>query len=196
MKSSRDITIASKRVIFLLHRVLDTNDEQAKEEVFKQADADLTIIRRESIQPIALELSENEQDYWKYQRAFSPGLQEYIECVSFKHFLQTGKILTRDLAESDIVKDFEIPQGSTLTSVPKFKLGLMDFLLGLADMSGEMMRICVSYASTSQRDKCFVISAFLKDIYTGWLLLVVIGCCWLLLIVVDCCCLLFSFFNV
>jgi len=75
--------------------------------------------------------------------------------------------LTRDLAESDILKDFDILPATN--AIPKFKLGMMDFLLGLADMSGEMMRICVSYASTQQRERCFGIATFLKDLYTGLL---------------------------
>lgn len=32
--------------------------------------------------------------FWRYQRNVSPGLQEYIEALSFVHFLETGKLIS------------------------------------------------------------------------------------------------------
>jgi predicted translin family RNA/ssDNA-binding protein len=43
------------------------------------------------------------QPYYQYHRAFSPGIQEYIESVSFLHFLQTGELITLQQIERDIL---------------------------------------------------------------------------------------------
>ena len=32
--------------------------------------------------------------FWRYQRAVSPGLQEYIEALSFTHYLDTGCLIS------------------------------------------------------------------------------------------------------
>lgn len=32
--------------------------------------------------------------FWRYQRNVSPGLQEYIEALSFVHYLETGRLIT------------------------------------------------------------------------------------------------------
>ena len=35
-----------------------------------------------------------ESDYWLNQRSISPGLQEYIEAVSYAQYLSTGRLIT------------------------------------------------------------------------------------------------------
>jgi hypothetical protein len=42
------------------------------------------------------------QEYWRYRRAFSPGLQEFIEAVSFLHFIKHGNLITREEVEEVI----------------------------------------------------------------------------------------------
>lgn len=39
------------------------------------------------------------REYWQYRRAFSPGLQEFIEAVSFYHFMKHGTVITRQEVE-------------------------------------------------------------------------------------------------
>lgn len=34
--------------------------------------------------------------FWRYQRQVSPGLQEYIEALSFAHYLDHGTLITFD----------------------------------------------------------------------------------------------------
>jgi len=57
---------------------------------------------RENIRKISKEL-ENE-DYWKFRKSFSPGLQEYIEAVAFYEYLKFNSLLTLKKAEEDLVK--------------------------------------------------------------------------------------------
>jgi predicted translin family RNA/ssDNA-binding protein len=114
VKTSRDITIGSKRLIFLLHRCVHfqfplTNffffffswrrafdEPENKQKILEEANTALTPIHQ-NIAKVAKEIEG--QDYFRYQRAFSPGLQEYIEAISFKEFIETGTLLTKQRAE-------------------------------------------------------------------------------------------------
>lgn len=69
VKLSRDITIESKRVIFLLHRI---HDEGTKEKLIKEADSKLQFLVTTSWNKVAKELAN--QDPYHYVRAYSPGL--------------------------------------------------------------------------------------------------------------------------
>lgn len=47
--------------------------------------------------------SELERDrYWRYQRQVSPGLQEYIEALSFTHYLDHGNLITFEQAQETL----------------------------------------------------------------------------------------------
>jgi predicted translin family RNA/ssDNA-binding protein len=72
---------------------------------------------------------------WRYQRQISPGLQEYIEALSFHHYLQTQQIIT--FAEAMA----KLPEGIMLTED--------DYILGLFDLVGELMRFAITAMATS-----------------------------------------------
>lgn len=74
-------------------------------------------------------------NYWRWQRQLSPGIQEYIEAVSFSHYLVSQRLLTLQDAQ-DLM-----PSGVLLTGD--------DYLLGLCDLSGEMMRFAITNMATS-----------------------------------------------
>ncbi|PSR73170.1 hypothetical protein PHLCEN_2v10982 [Hermanssonia centrifuga] len=76
--------------------------------------------------------------FWRYQRNVSPGLQEYIEALSFAHYLETGKLVSYD----EVQKSLSDEEG-----VPFFPLPLEDYLLGLSDLTGELMRYAISSIS-------------------------------------------------
>lgn len=40
--------------------------------------------------------------FWRYQRQVSPGLQEYIEALSFVHYLEHGSLVTFDQVQQTI----------------------------------------------------------------------------------------------
>ncbi len=70
VKLSRDITIESKRIIFLLHRV---QDEETKLKLTAEADSKLQCVINNSWKKVAKELLGH--DYHHYLRAYSPGLR-------------------------------------------------------------------------------------------------------------------------
>ena len=40
--------------------------------------------------------------FWRYQRTISPGVQEYIEALSFAHHLEYGTLITYPEAQSSL----------------------------------------------------------------------------------------------
>lgn len=74
-------------------------------------------------------------DVWRYQRQISGGIQEFIEAISLRHFLQTQRLLTLEEAQA------EIPGGIELTED--------DYVLGLFDLVGELMRFAVTSMATN-----------------------------------------------
>jgi predicted translin family RNA/ssDNA-binding protein len=63
---------------------------------------------------------------WRYQRQASPGLQEYMEAIIFRHYIRNQKLASYDEAQETL------PRGILLTEE--------DYLLGVFDSVGEMMR--------------------------------------------------------
>lgn len=66
---------------------------------------------------------------WRYQRQLSPGIQEFIEAVSFDHYLRTQTLISHAEVTA------RVPAQILVTEE--------DYLLGLFDLTGEMMRFAV-----------------------------------------------------
>ncbi|GJP51429.1 hypothetical protein CLOM_g10594 [Closterium sp. NIES-68] len=128
VKASRDVTIQSKKVIFAIHRATTP-------QALAAAAQQLASLRSHHITQVARELSA--EDYWRFTRAHTWGLQEYVEAASFLHFRQTGGLLT--LAQ--VNGAFE---GVTDRDGRTFHVHAADYVLGLADLTGEVMRLAVS----------------------------------------------------
>jgi hypothetical protein len=74
-------------------------------------------------------------DSWRYQRQISPGIQEYVEAVSFEHYLKTQALITMAEAQD------KMPRGVELT--------YEDYVLGLFDLVGELMRFAITTMATT-----------------------------------------------
>lgn len=73
-------------------------------------------------------------DAWRYQRNITGGIQEYIEAISFQHYLETQTLITHAQAQS------KLPAGVTLPED--------DYVLGLFDLVGELMRFAITTMAT------------------------------------------------
>eukprot|EP01097_Dermamoeba_algensis_P002310 TRINITY_DN1922_c0_g1_i2.p1 TRINITY_DN1922_c0_g1~~TRINITY_DN1922_c0_g1_i2.p1 ORF type:complete len:212 (+),score=38.57 TRINITY_DN1922_c0_g1_i2:39-674(+) len=153
IKCSRDTTINSKRLISLLQRLTD----DTKDELLKKAEADLKRIH-EHICKIASEV--HQQDYYRYTRAFTFGIQEYVEAVSFYYFIKTGELISIKTIESMIKESHK--------DKLDFRITISDYMLGIADLTGEMMRLCINYASSNNKEYCFTICEFVRKILLGF----------------------------
>ena len=72
----------------------------------------------------------------RYQYNISGGIQEYMEAVLFEHYLVTQRLMSYEEAST------ALPQGLRLTHE--------DYVLGIFDMTGELMRFAVTNLATSR----------------------------------------------
>ena len=89
VKLSRDITVESKRIIFCLHRI---KSEQDKDAVLGEAEHRLMDIKAKLWYYMARELKG--EDHYQFIKAYSSGLQEWVEALSFYHYLAFGKLIS------------------------------------------------------------------------------------------------------
>lgn len=85
---------------------------------------------------------------WRYARQVSGGCQEYIEAASFEHYLTTAELLTYDDAKAKLKSLSEGKFGEEGMGVG-VELGYEDYLLGIYDMTGELMRFAITAMATS-----------------------------------------------
>uniref|UniRef100_A0A8C3SSB8 Translin-associated protein X n=1 Tax=Chelydra serpentina TaxID=8475 RepID=A0A8C3SSB8_CHESE len=172
VKLSRDITIESKRTIFLLHRI--TSDPN-REEILNESEAKLEAVRQK-IKQVAQELIG--EDMHQFHRAISPGLQEYVEAVSFQYFIKTRSLISVKEINKQLIFTMEDKEEETNTpsSNPhdkqlctwSLKVTPVDYLLGVADLTGELMRMCINSVGNGDIDTPFELSQFLRQIYDGF----------------------------
>lgn len=77
----------------------------------------------------------------RYARQISGACQEYIEAASFEHYLTTATILSYDEAATQM-KRLD-PEGRGV------ELSHEDYLLGIYDMTGELMKFAITAMATS-----------------------------------------------
>ncbi|XP_073649767.1 translin-associated protein X isoform X4 [Tursiops truncatus] len=97
VKLSRDITVESKRTIFLLHRITSA---PYMDEILTEAEIKLDGVRQKILQ-VAQELSG--EDMHQFHRAITTGLQEYVEAVSFQHFIKTRSLISMDEINKQLI---------------------------------------------------------------------------------------------
>ncbi|NP_001027792.1 translin-associated protein X isoform X1 [Takifugu rubripes] len=168
VKISRDVTIESKRTIFLLHRVTSVQDAEA---VLNEADSKLDAVRQK-IGQIAKELQG--EDIYQFHRAFTPGIQEFVEAASFLHYIRHRSLVSLEEINARLVfvRPEEPPSMDSVEAGPAgaltFQVTPSDYLLGVADLTGELMRLCISSVGNGDIDTPFQLSQFLRQIHDGF----------------------------
>ncbi|XP_058022508.1 translin-associated protein X isoform X1 [Ahaetulla prasina] len=171
VKLSRDITIESKRTIFLLHRITSASNI---EEILTESEVKLDLVRQK-IKQVAQELMG--EDMHQYHRAISPGLQEYVEAVSFQYFIKTRSLISLEDINKQLIfteenKEEERKPSSDSPNKENntwnIKVTPVDYLLGVADLTGELMRMCINSVGNGDIDTPFELSQFLCQIYDGF----------------------------
>lgn len=77
---------------------------------------------------------------WRYARNITGGNQEYMEAAIFQHYLETGTLLTYQ----DSVEQLRTLGGEG----GPVQLTVEDYLLGVFDMTGELMRFSITTMAT------------------------------------------------
>lgn len=108
-------------------------------------------------------------------------MQEYVEAFTYYEYINSGKVLDwNDLQEkmsydeSNVVTDEKETdnedksvQGKTETKKFKCLVQPIEFMLGLADSTGEVMRRCITSLGCGDVKTCFQVCSFLQSLYTG-----------------------------
>ena len=183
VKLSRDCTIHSKRAIFILHRF--SGDEETKAKVLEEADAKF----REDIIPILYSLCEEigTGDPYRHHRAYTQGLQEFIEALAYYEYLKSGRLISYKAAQDFLTFQKKSERTSTedeeKSDLPKVALSLeansdeakcvlyltpSDFLLGLADLTGELMRLCINSVGSGNKELPFALLPFFRALFCGF----------------------------
>ncbi|KAH9081878.1 Translin [Lactarius deliciosus] len=159
IKASRDITAASKKVIFLIHRVLNeaSGDDRALSlRAAAEARRRLAEVRL-IMENVAHELDGSR--FWRYAQNISGGLQEYIEAFSFFHYVECGVLVSYEQVQANL---------SDGAGQPLFPVPLSDYALGISDFTGELMRIAItSMSKPNGRTKATQISEFVRGCKAG-----------------------------
>ncbi|XP_020586877.1 translin-associated protein X isoform X2 [Phalaenopsis equestris] len=152
IKASRDVTMNSKKVIFQVHRANKDN----REEVLSKAEKDLAAVTNQFMARIVKELQGN--DFWKLRRAYTFAIQEYVEAATFCRFCRNGSLL--DLNEINATL---LPLSDQYDE--PLQINPLDYLLGLADLTGELMRLAIGRISDGEVEYAEKICRFVQDIY-------------------------------
>ncbi|KAG1783647.1 Translin [Suillus placidus] len=159
IKISRDATNLSKKVIFLLHRTMieeSNNDSNPSLRVVRRGREKLREVQALYAQ---IRLEVQAERFWLYHRAVSPGLQEYIEALGFAHYLEHGTMVSYEQVQLSL---------SDENGIPYFTLPKEDYLLGLSDVTGELMRFAISgIAQKGGRARAREVCAFVRQCKAG-----------------------------
>ena len=159
VKLSRDITVQSKRIIFLLHRALSTD----KNSVLTEAECKFQQVSK-LLHKITEELANEEPT--RYKSAYSIGIQEFIEALSFYHYWKEGTLLSYPLAQHYLTFHHEETKQDVILFLNPF-----DYLLGLADLTGELMRVGINSVGKGLWSTPAIVVKFVRELYTGLLAL-------------------------
>ena len=168
VKLSRDTTIHSKRAIFLLHRAaLLERGTVEREERLDEAKGKLQEVGQ-FLQSTAREL--HGLDPWLHLSAFSPGLQEFVEALAYYVFLRQSQLVCQEevcdwLQFSCEKEDGGGGGGEEVVCVP---LSQLNYVLGIADLTGELMRMCITAVGAGQQEVPFQILPFISSISHGF----------------------------
>lgn len=167
-KINRDVGIESKRIIFLLHTI---DKESKRNAVLDAAKARLDSVAQKLFRNIATEL--DGQDAYQFHRAYRAGLEEYIEALTFYEYLQDGGMqdwttLERALTYRTTSSPTDSPEQSTCKAM-QVMITPTDYILGIADLTGELMRKCINNLAIGDVSSCYQTCNFVRKIYIAFL---------------------------
>ncbi|KAG0151826.1 hypothetical protein CROQUDRAFT_56721 [Cronartium quercuum f. sp. fusiforme G11] len=141
IKLSRDITSASKKVIFHLHRLITNQRDPTI--LFTEADRMLAEVAK-SLWAVSKQLDSTDE-FFRYYRSISPGIQEFIEAKTYCEYLRSQRLVTRNEIEDYIrgIGDATQPDAQLMIVIT-----IEDYAGGVADLTGELMRHAINSVGT------------------------------------------------
>ena len=204
VKLSRDCTIQSKRIIFLLHRIPTSDLEETDKEMsscsnqfndlISEADQKLQNVAV-ILKKIAVELQNDDPE--RFHTAYTNGVQEFIEALSFYVFQKERRLISLEEAKKWLEMNVHETDGNitkeesgldheeretklgldqqeekteelVLLTIP-FPLSDIDYLLGVADLTGELMRLSINAAGSGNWKLPYSILEFMRELYCCFL---------------------------
>jgi len=153
IKLNRDITNLSKKVIFVLHRLANVESENGSipPEALREGSAKMDEVKALFVQ-VSKELVG--QPFMRFIRNFGDGLQEAIEALSLLHYIKHGTLIKY----AEVQAFLSSPSGEILFPMP-----YTDYLLGVSDLTGEVMRFAiVAMSIKGGRKKAGEVCAFVR----------------------------------
>ncbi|GAA5974151.1 hypothetical protein JCM11641_003467 [Rhodosporidiobolus odoratus] len=168
VKLSRDITALSKQLIFALHRIASG---RPREGVMKEARGKMGEL---SGLFGKLQGEVRGEAFWRYERSVSPGIQEYLEGYTFYHYLEHQTLPSLSECQASLLpppaasapapvadpaavplKDNEPSESRPTAEVqaePYVLVTVEDYLGGVADLTGELMRLAIASVGRNLSD--------------------------------------------
>ena len=118
IQASRDISAASKKVIFLIHRLLNeasSGDRALSHHAGAEARRKLNEVCL-MMKNVAHELDGSR--FWRYAHNVSGGLQEYIEALSFLHYVECGGLVSYEQVQANLSDDGGQPVRTRVANTP------------------------------------------------------------------------------
>lgn len=131
----------------------------------EEADNRLKKVLVNQFQSIAVEL--DNQDPYQFLRGYSAGLQEFIEAFTFYNYLKENTIKDWNYIQNELTYNNEtgVKEIQLKTHLPP-----EEYILGIADLTGELMRKCINNLGSGNIEDCFRTCNFVKHMYNGFLL--------------------------
>lgn len=106
-------------------------------------------------------------DQYQYLKAFAHGLQEFIEAYTFYEYCSSAsapengqQMCSWEDLQMKLTYECEEDQQTKLLVEP------LEFILGVGDLTGELMRKCINSLGSGDDDSSFIIANSLKSFYT------------------------------
>ena len=84
------------------------------------------------------------EDDYQFVRAYSPGLQEWVEALSFYHFLRHEAIISHQDCEDQLTFSPADSESQSESARLRVSVPQSEYVLGLADLTGELMRNAIN----------------------------------------------------
>jgi predicted translin family RNA/ssDNA-binding protein len=147
IQDSREINALSKKVIYSLHR----------EDIDS---ADKSIIELKKKVNLLIEVYGNTKN--SYSGSYKVAIQEYIEAMAYFYFVKKGELFQTDLL--GIENKENLNNLNNLNNL-KHDIDMEHYILGLCDLSGELVRKALNDGISGNYESVFKIQKFLSNLF-------------------------------
>ena len=113
-----------------------------RDRILSQSEKSLAMIRKHVASAICPRITS--ETFYEHHRYISPGFQEYIEAASLYHYLKHGTLPSPQDLQDCLLETYKESDANVLP------LHMDDYILGIADVTGELMRRAISHKNEAE----------------------------------------------